>query len=154
MIFGEKTFADCSLVPRQRMPHPQISQRKLSQTVPKPRNSRRFSPSKVSHYTVCVRVCKHVNIKSESSASLYEVHVPHPMGSERSMKEAHLGSQCCHPPMNEAHLGSQCCRPPMNEAHLGSQCCHPPMNEAHLGNQCCHPSMNEAHLGSQCCHPC
>ena len=47
-----KTFADCSLVPCQRMPHPQISWRKISQTATKPRNSQRFSPSKVSRYTV------------------------------------------------------------------------------------------------------
>ena len=49
-IFAEKTFANCSLVPCQRMPHPQISWRKLLPTATKPRNSQRFSPSKVSRY--------------------------------------------------------------------------------------------------------
>ena len=49
---AEKTLADCSLLLRQRTPRPQILQRKLSRTATKPRNSQRFSPSKVSHYTV------------------------------------------------------------------------------------------------------
>ena len=35
-IFAEKTFADCSLLQRQRMPHPQISRRKLSRIVTRP----------------------------------------------------------------------------------------------------------------------
>ena len=38
-IFVEKTFTDCSLLPCQRMPCPQISQRKLSRIATKPRNS-------------------------------------------------------------------------------------------------------------------
>ena len=43
IIFVEKTFADCSLLSRQRMPCQQISQRKLSRTPTKPWNSRKFS---------------------------------------------------------------------------------------------------------------
>ena len=35
MIFVEKTFTDCSLLLRQRMAHPKISQRKLSQIATK-----------------------------------------------------------------------------------------------------------------------
>ena len=34
---------------------PPISRRKLSQIATKPRNLQRFSPSKVSHYTVCLQ---------------------------------------------------------------------------------------------------
>ena len=52
MIFAEKTFADCLLLPCQRMPRPQILQRKLLQIATKPQNSRKFSLLKVSHYTV------------------------------------------------------------------------------------------------------
>ena len=51
-IFVEKTFVDCLLVPRQGTAHPQISRRKLLRTATKTRNSQRFSPSKVSRYTV------------------------------------------------------------------------------------------------------
>ena len=51
-IFMEKTFANCFLLMCQRMPWPQISWRKLSWIDTKPRNLRKFSPSKVSHYTV------------------------------------------------------------------------------------------------------
>jgi len=56
MIFVEKTLADCSLLLRQRTPRPKISRRKLSQIATKPWNSRKFSPSKVSCYTV---LCNH-----------------------------------------------------------------------------------------------
>jgi len=35
-----------------KVPHPQISWRNLSQIATKPQNSRKFSPSKVSRYTV------------------------------------------------------------------------------------------------------
>ena len=35
----EKTFADCSRLPRQRTPSPKISRRKLSRIATKPRNS-------------------------------------------------------------------------------------------------------------------
>jgi len=52
--FAEKIVADCSLVPHQRKPCPQILWRKLSQIATKPRNSRKFSPSKVSRYTLQV----------------------------------------------------------------------------------------------------
>ena len=48
----EKTFANCSLLPRQRMPRPQISRRKLLRIAPKPRNLQNVSPSKVSRSTV------------------------------------------------------------------------------------------------------
>ena len=51
-IFAKKTFADFLLVPRQRTPCPQISLRKLSRIATKPRNSRKFSPLKVSLYIV------------------------------------------------------------------------------------------------------
>ena len=50
--FAEKTFADCSLLLRQRMLCPQISRRKLLQIATKLQNSGQFSPSKVSRYTV------------------------------------------------------------------------------------------------------
>ena len=51
-IFVEKTFTDCSLLPLQRTPCFQIVRRKLQQIATKLRNSRQFSPSKVSRYTV------------------------------------------------------------------------------------------------------
>ena len=47
---GEKY--DCSLLLCQRTPHPPILWRKLSQITTKPRNSQKFSPSKVFRYTV------------------------------------------------------------------------------------------------------
>ena len=47
-----RKLADCSLVPCRRAPCPQILWRKLSQIATKLRNSRKFSPSKVFHYTV------------------------------------------------------------------------------------------------------
>ena len=53
-IFVKKISADCSLLPCQRMPCPQILWRELSQIATKPRNSRKFSPSKVFRYTVCI----------------------------------------------------------------------------------------------------
>ena len=57
-IFSKKNFVDCLLLPHQRMPHPQISQRKLSQIATKLRNLQKFSPSKVSRYTIaCVKSC-------------------------------------------------------------------------------------------------
>ena len=63
-IFGEKTFADCSLVPCQRMPRPQILQRKLLRIATNLRNSWKFYPSKVSCY-ICGSICIFPN-------SLYE----------------------------------------------------------------------------------
>ena len=50
-ILVEKTFTDCSLLPCQRTPHPQISWRKLLHLAIKLWNSQKFSPSKVC-YTV------------------------------------------------------------------------------------------------------
>ena len=50
-ILVEKTFTDCSLLPCQRTPHPQISWRKLLHLATKLQNSQKFSPSKVC-YTV------------------------------------------------------------------------------------------------------
>ena len=60
MIFAEKTFTNCSLLPRQRTPRPQISRRKLLQLATKLRNSRTFSLSKVSHYTI-LPLCHYVD---------------------------------------------------------------------------------------------
>ena len=51
-IFAGKTFADCSLLLRQRTPCPQISQRTHSRIATKPRDLRKFSPLKVSRHTV------------------------------------------------------------------------------------------------------
>ena len=51
-IFTVKTLADHSFLLCQKTPCPQILQRKLSQITTKPCNSRKFSPSKVSCYTV------------------------------------------------------------------------------------------------------
>ena len=50
--FVEKTFTDCSLLLCQSVPHLQISQRKLSQIATEMWNLWKFSPSKVSRYTV------------------------------------------------------------------------------------------------------
>ena len=47
--FAEKTFADCALVPHQRTPRLQISRRK---TFANSHKTTKFSPSKVSRYTV------------------------------------------------------------------------------------------------------
>ena len=53
MILAEKTFADCSLLPCQRMPCFQISRRKLLQIATKPRNSRNFLHRKfLAIYTI------------------------------------------------------------------------------------------------------
>ena len=49
--FAEKTYADCSLLPHQHMPSPQISQWKLSRIAAQLRNLRKFSPSNVCRYT-------------------------------------------------------------------------------------------------------
>ena len=51
---AEKRFwwGELSLVSPPKDATPLISQRKLSQIAAKPRNSRKLSPSKVSHYTV------------------------------------------------------------------------------------------------------
>ena len=51
-IFTERSFADCSLLLRQRTPCPKILQRKLSRMATQPRNLRKFSPSKVFRYMV------------------------------------------------------------------------------------------------------
>ena len=51
-IFSEKTFADCLLLPCQRMPHPQISWRKLSRVTTNCKICRSFLPQKFSCYTV------------------------------------------------------------------------------------------------------
>ena len=50
-VFTEKTFVDCSLLPHQRMSHPQILWRKLSRIATKLRNLQKFSSLKVSNYT-------------------------------------------------------------------------------------------------------
>ena len=46
VIFTEKTFVDCSLLPHQRTPLPQILQRKLSRIATKPQNLQKFLPRK------------------------------------------------------------------------------------------------------------
>ena len=52
-VFAEKTFLDYLLVlAGSNMPHPQISRIKLLWIATKPRNLWKFSPSKVSRYTV------------------------------------------------------------------------------------------------------
>ena len=56
--FCGETFADCSLLLRQSTPWPQISRRKLLRIATKPWNSRKFSPSKVSRYTVVCELPK------------------------------------------------------------------------------------------------
>ena len=43
-IFVEKTFADHSLLPHQKMPRPKISQKNFSRITTKPRNSQKFFP--------------------------------------------------------------------------------------------------------------
>ena len=50
-IYVEKSYAACSLVvPKDASPS--NLRRKLSQIAIKPQNSRKFLPSKVSHYTL------------------------------------------------------------------------------------------------------
>ena len=51
IIFRDKTFTDCSLLPCHRILHPQFSQRKLLHIATKHRNSQKFSPLAVSHCT-------------------------------------------------------------------------------------------------------
>ena len=47
---------------RQNMPHPQILQRDNSQIAIKPQNSQKFSPSKVSCFTLdIITICNHVS---------------------------------------------------------------------------------------------
>ena len=53
-IFREKTFVDYSLVLPKNATCLHILRRKLSQVATKPRNLQKFSPSKVSHCTVCI----------------------------------------------------------------------------------------------------
>ena len=67
-IFAEKTFTDCSLLPCQRMPRPQISQRNLSRIATKPRNSCKFSPLKVSCFLVLL---KHSSVPVQHYAHLF-----------------------------------------------------------------------------------
>ena len=50
--FAEKTFADSCCRPDTGCARMRCSRRKLSRTGRYPRNLRKFSPSKVSHYTV------------------------------------------------------------------------------------------------------
>ena len=57
MIFVMKTFVDCSFLPCQRTPHAQISWRKLLQIATKPWHLQKFSPLKVSRYTVNKQCC-------------------------------------------------------------------------------------------------
>ena len=52
--FTEKTFVDCSLLPRQKTPHPQICKENFREDT-KPRNLQKFSPLKFSCYTVVLR---------------------------------------------------------------------------------------------------
>ena len=59
MIFVENTFVNCSLVPHQRTP---LLRRTLSQIATKLWTSWKFSPSKVSRYTVCIWETKHVHM--------------------------------------------------------------------------------------------
>ena len=54
-IFADKTFADCSLLQRQRTPRPQISRRKLSKF------ARSFLLRKVSRYT-CRPLSQHSRV--------------------------------------------------------------------------------------------
>ena len=51
-IFAEKICADCWLLLHQRMPHPQILWRKLLRIATNREIHKKFSPSKVSRYTV------------------------------------------------------------------------------------------------------
>ena len=62
--FTDKTFvdADSSLVPRQRIPHFQISRRKLSRIAINPRNSQKFSPESFPLYGNLYDAVQHVNI--------------------------------------------------------------------------------------------
>ena len=57
--FLRKTFVDCLLC-HQKMPHPQISRRKLSRIATKPQNVRKFSLLKVSRYAASFRTNKFV----------------------------------------------------------------------------------------------
>ena len=54
--FTEKTFTDCLKQIIGGVACPQISRRKLSRMALKPRNPQKFSPSKVSRYTVVKEV--------------------------------------------------------------------------------------------------
>ena len=53
-IFTEKTFTDCSLLPRRKTASPQNFAEKLSQIATKLWNSQKFFPSKVFRYTVYI----------------------------------------------------------------------------------------------------
>ena len=50
--FRGENFRGLLALLRQRMPRPKFCGKKLLRFATKPRNSRKFSPSKVSHYTV------------------------------------------------------------------------------------------------------
>ena len=64
MIFLEKTFTDCSLLPCQRTPRPKFCRGKLLCIATKPQNLRNFSPSKVSRYTVAEARVYNIRIQS------------------------------------------------------------------------------------------
>ena len=56
-IFAEKTFADCSLLLHTKL-----------------RNSWKFSPSKVSHYTICLNILPHVKLDNSQPTSNHPVY--------------------------------------------------------------------------------
>ena len=70
--FRGKNFSGLLACAAPRTPHPQISRRKLLLIATKPQNSRKFSPSKVSCYTVITPL----NPKFLSLQSSFSLHMP------------------------------------------------------------------------------
>ena len=76
VYFCRENFHRLLTLPCQRMPHPQILRRRLSQIATKLQNLQKFSPSKVSCYTVIGKDIKWSNTYSGYRNVLVLVHVP------------------------------------------------------------------------------
>jgi len=67
--FHRENFRGLLAFAAPRTPLPQISRRKLSRIATKPRNSCKFSPSKVSHYTAGLACSPSCTLTSEKCSS-------------------------------------------------------------------------------------
>ena len=67
--FHRENFCGLFTFAAPRTPRPQISRRKLSQIATKPRNSCKFSPSKVFHYTAGLTCSPSCTLTSDKCSS-------------------------------------------------------------------------------------
>ena len=74
-IFVEKTFTDCSFMPCQRTPGPQILRKILLRIATKPQNLQKFTPSKVSRYmAVCASYLYYVSWQAKFELTRLQPH--------------------------------------------------------------------------------